>query len=718
MVWTNSANIQTGLLSVMLADLASIYLDAFLLTLLPQSIMPSAKTRVLIVGAGPSGLVCALSLVHNGVSVRIIEKNSQPRLGQRGAGIMPRSLELFDNLGCAEEIVKLAILPAPTRRYELPEGTRALEEFDICPPINPTPSCPYPNIVLLGQNCVEDILRDKLAELQCGVEAGTELISFEQTESSVHVHLVRHGPDGSDVVGTREDTSYDWMIGADGARGIVRKMCGFSFLGETRTVENHVVGDVYVEGLSSKPKYPDGSRFPEEEGISRWWYVWWISHPLSHISIIYKDSAHVHSFTGGQGINTGIQDAYNLGWKLALVLRGLASPSLLRTYSEERIPVIREMLDRTTRILKRTFTENTNDAWNRSGGLLQLGINYRWSSLVFDERKRSEDAEFSDFDFGSREEEEYEAIIDAYGESADGLLRGGDRAPDASDLVDCSLLTQGTVFSRRLFTIFGPAQHTILIFSAALHQCPAILKLLQKLPSGVAQSVVLLSRGHTVPACCRGADAVFEDREGFAHYLYGITDDWGVVVVRPDGVIGAIVGGPDGLEKKHLQVGAGPSGLICALFESLGIANDILEHAIPASPMRRYELPQGTVALHEFEMVPRADPTPAFPYVQEALAKYSCEIERGVAVVSLQQFDDGVEVKLKCLQDGAIEWVEFARYDWVVGADGAPSNVRKEAQFAFHEETKKEKLVVGDIHITGLSEKASPLSDSCSVRRF
>ncbi|KAG6866549.1 hypothetical protein C0991_002034 [Blastosporella zonata] len=622
--------------------------------------MPSATPRALVVGAGPSGLVCALSLIRNGVSVRIIEKNTQPRYGQRGAGIMPRSLELFNSFGCADEILKHAIPVPPARRYKLPKGTHPIGEFEMSPHVDPTPSCPYPNIVLLGQGRVEDILRSALAEQQCNVEVAIELVSFEQTESSVTVHLVRHGPDGSY---SPEHASYDWMIGADGARGIVRKMSGFSFLGETRTVENHVVGDIYVDGLSQKywHMWGDASTMlvslrptetpglfnfiiaghtinhaqvssdekalrkclAENTGSKRglkFKEITWVNHYVPNIRMVQDfqkgrillvgDSAHVHSFTGGQGINTGIQDAYNLGWKLALVLRGLASPSLLHTYSEERIPVIREMLDRTTRILRRIFTERTNDAWSRGGGLLQLGINYRWSSIVLDERKDTEDAEFSDFDFGEEEEEEGGAGIDAYGGSSDGILCAGDRAPDASGLVNLAPLPHQSSPSWRLFDIFRPTHHTVLIFPPALYDAPAIIRTLEKLPSGMTRSVVLLGRGQGIPACCRGVDSVFEDREGHAHNAYVIVDDWAVVVVV-----------------------AGPSGLICALA--------ILKNGSQQT-------------------------------IRAALAKYSSNIERDVELVFLQQFHGEVEVKLlRSVPGEGAEIADTARYDWIIGADGA-----------------------------------------------
>ncbi|GLB41779.1 putative FAD binding domain containing protein [Lyophyllum shimeji] len=557
----------------------------------------SAAPRVLIVGAGPSGLVCALSLLHNGVPVRIIEKSIQPRTGQRGAGIMPRSLELFNSLGFADKVLELAIPPPRTRRYQLPKGIHPIDEFEMSPHTEPTPSCPFPNIVLLGQSHLEDILRAALAELSCEVEVGTELVSFSHHEHGVEVRLARHVADGSDVVGPPEHAVYDWIIGADGARGVVRKMAGFSFLGETRTIENHVVGDIYVDGLSQKywHMWGDASsmllsfrptetpglfnfviagpeikhaqlatderalrKFFEENAASenelKFKEITWVNQYTPNIRMVQTfqkgrvllvgDAAHVHSFTGGQGMNTGIQDSFNLGWKLALVLRNLASPPLLETYSEERIPVIREMLSRTTKMLKRTFTEGTNDAFNRTGGLLQLGINYRWSSLILDERKQYEDDEFSDFDFGDVDDEPKAQPIDldAYGGRIDGIIAAGDRAPDATGLVDLSRLSESRPSTRRhLFSIFGPSYHTVIIYAPAPAQCQTLFRMLKKCPPNTVRSVVIVPRGHSVPAACQGADAVFEDRDGHAYAGYGIVDDWGVVVVRPDGVVGAIV---------------------------------------------------------------------------------------------------------------------------------------------------------------------------------
>lgn len=104
--------------------------------------------------------------------------------------------------------------------------------------------------MLLGQDILEGIFHAELAQLGCTVEKGTELVSFAQNADFVQVELVKRGPNGEGE--EREAARYEWMVGTDGAKGAVRKQLGLSFLGETRTIENFVVGDICVEGLDSK----------------------------------------------------------------------------------------------------------------------------------------------------------------------------------------------------------------------------------------------------------------------------------------------------------------------------------------------------------------------------------------------------------------------------------------------------------------------------------
>lgn len=106
------------------------------------------------------------------------------------------------------------------------------------------------NLMLLGQDTLEGIFHQQLAKLGCVVEKGTELLSFEQNKNYVEVKLCKRGPEG--LREEYETERYEWMVGTDGAKGVVRKQLGLSFLGETRKVENFVVGDICVEGLSRK----------------------------------------------------------------------------------------------------------------------------------------------------------------------------------------------------------------------------------------------------------------------------------------------------------------------------------------------------------------------------------------------------------------------------------------------------------------------------------
>ncbi|KAF8891790.1 FAD binding domain-containing protein [Infundibulicybe gibba] len=466
--------------------------------------------RVLVVGAGPSGLVAALVLVKNGVSVRIIEKDHSRHIGQRGAAIMPRSLELFSSLGL-DEIEKLAIKPPTVRMYTREGDVETTKTFEMAPYIEPTSACPHMNPVLLGQENLGRIITNALAKDFCEVELGTELLSFSQHEDYVEVNLTKRGPSGEEVSDTEK---FAWVIGADGARGVVRKQLELSFLGEALPQENLVVGDVIVDGLdqsfwhllgqastillSLRPtEIPslfnyiiagpdvDHAKLAEDEVALRKCFadqtrgrqdavvfkdVLRKSLYVPQIRMVDKfgkgrvyvtgDAGHIHSPAGGQGMNSGIQDSFNLAWKVALVEKGLAPASLLDTYTEERIPVIAEMLGVTTELLKKTFKkEHDQSAWDRTGCLLQLGVNYRWSSIVVDEQSKDYIPSGDDTNGDQKQVVQFDDV-DPYGKRTDGRLRAGDRAPDACDLFD-----PRTGTTTRLFNIFGPTHHTVVHFS-------------------------------------------------------------------------------------------------------------------------------------------------------------------------------------------------------------------------------------------------------------
>ncbi|KAF9804697.1 hypothetical protein IEO21_09274 [Rhodonia placenta] len=402
------------------------------------------------------------------------------------AALAYKTLEAWNLLGVLPDVLSRSIEILPMRFYKLPGGVEPARTVHLIPPEDPTPDTPYINARLLGQAKTEQILREHLAKYGCHVERGTELLSLEQNDGHVVAHLVKHSGDEE----VNESVVSRWLVGTDGARGTVRKQLGLTFLGR-----------VFVAG----------------------------------------DAAHVHSPTGGQGMNSSVQDAINLGWKLALVERGLAPESLLDTYTEERLPVIAHMLKQTTDLFQSTRNATASgdgafQGWTRSRDLKMLGVNYRWSSIVIDEGHPQEASEKD------------KQLLDAYGADTRDGLHAGDRAPDAPGL---ALVEAGNVGSETtsLFRIFSSTRHTVLVFSSDGAQIAAVLEATKKLPPRLIHTVVIYPRDSSPSLAVSGADIVYVDRDGYGFSGYGASPDGTTVsVVRPDGIVGALVSGATGLK--------------------------------------------------------------------------------------------------------------------------------------------------------------------------
>ncbi|KAG1899385.1 FAD binding domain-containing protein [Suillus fuscotomentosus] len=540
--------------------------------------MNTVHPPVLVVGAGPAGLVAALTLLQNGISVRIIDKDPHPRIGQRGAGIWPRSLELYNFLGISE--VNSLGTPAPVMRGYKSGTLEVLKDSVMVPHIEPTPAIPFYVPKLMGQQLLDVILRRHLEKFSCSVEMGTELRSFEQSDEGVTAVLAKN--DTSETFDTK------WIIGADGAKGIVRKQLGLTFLGETRDDTRIVTGDIrmtgvgldrlhwhrfgnfHERGLSLRPTDEvgdDGWQFflfgheldlakiaeseklvfetialliPTEISFNK---VVWMSDFRANIRMVNKfsegrvfvagDAAHVHSPTGGQGLNSGVQDAFNLGWKLALVQKGLADKSLLETYSAERLPVISEMLGVTTSILDKAIASGDASS-GRTPILFMLGINCRFSTIVLDEFVTSGKP------------------INAYGVLDEGHLEAGDRAPDAPNMLQVGRAEPGAT---TLFSLYRPWYHTILVFAPSLADATPVLGALETYDKSVVRSAVVLPSSASVTSVASPADLVLVDQEGHAYSAYLMeAGQTKVFVIRPDGVIGAIVHGTEGVKKYFSKI--------------------------------------------------------------------------------------------------------------------------------------------------------------------
>ncbi|KAG2043498.1 FAD binding domain-containing protein, partial [Suillus americanus] len=542
--------------------------------------MHSVHPPVLVVGAGPVGLVAALALLQNGVSVRIIDKDTHHRIGQRGAGIWPRSLELYNFLDVSE--VNDLGKPVPPNRSYKPGTLEPLKDSSIVPPMEPTPAIPFHSPKLMGQQLLDVILRRHLERFSCSVEMDTELHSFEQSDEGVTAVLEKNG------ISETFDTK--WIIGADGAKGIVRKQLGLAFSGETRDDTRLVTGDIRLKGigldrvhwhrfghfsergLSLRPTDEvgeDGWQFflygheldtskiaqseelvfetiasliPTEITFSK---VVWMSDFRANIRMVNKfskgrvfvagDAAHVHSPIGGQGLNSGVQDAFNLGWKLALVQKGFADKSLLETYSAERLPVISEMLGVTTSILDKAISSG-DPSVGRSPILYMLGINCRSSTIVLDEFATSVEGRH----------------INAYGVLDEGHLEAGDRAPDAPNMLQVGRAEPDRT---TLFGLYRPWYHTVVVFAPSLIDATPILGALEAYDRSVVRSAVVLPSSASVTPVASPADLVLVDREGYAYSAYLMeADQTKVFVIRPDGVVGAIVHGAKGVKKYFSKI--------------------------------------------------------------------------------------------------------------------------------------------------------------------
>ncbi|WP_018348453.1 FAD-dependent monooxygenase [Longispora albida] len=399
---------------------------------------------VVIAGAGPTGLTLAIDLARRDVPVRVVEKQSSYFPGSRGKGIQPRTLEVFEDLGVVDAILAAS---GPYPRMRAYSGATLLREWDQFERYETTPAVPYANIRMIPQARTESILRDRLASYGVRVELGTELTGFSQDAAGVTVTLTT--PSGV------EETRAAYLVGADGGRSFVRKTLGIAFDGYTKDDELMLAGDVTVPGIDHEfwhvwPQAEGGTvllcPMPGTEsfqfiamnpepgatvagvltsrlGLTAGNVTWESVHRTNvRLAARYQegrvllagDAAHVHPPAGGQGLNTGVQDAYNLGWKLAAVLGG-ADPALLETYEAERRPIAEGVLGLSERL--RGDAEARRDSETH-----QLHLGYRGGPLA---------------------------------PPGTGPLQPGDRAPDAP------------VGGGRLFELFRGPRWTLLAFGDA-----------------------------------------------------------------------------------------------------------------------------------------------------------------------------------------------------------------------------------------------------------
>ena len=385
---------------------------------------------VLVVGAGPAGLVLALELARRNIAVRVIEIAPAPLLASKAKGLQPRTLEIFEDLGLIDPVQEDG---GEFHRWRSYDGAKLLWEKPIWELLGrgkpvATPARPYPATWMIPQWRTEDILRNALLDHGVEVEFGTEFLWSEERSDGVTA-AIRAGA-GEEKIECR------YLVGADGAHSAVRRALGIAYSGETSADELYIVADVKAGALPSgywmnwapggdqsrrlslcplphseyfqfvAPLPPDQpvpelsletlqALFDERSGRSDILLSdprWIISHrPNARLAdemrdgavFLVGDAAHSPPTSPGQGLNISIQDSYNLGWKLAAVVQG-ADPALLDTYEEERRPIAAGVLG----VLARALIEKgvpPDDAEVRQrrirDDIFHLDHNYRGCSL-------------------------------------------------------------------------------------------------------------------------------------------------------------------------------------------------------------------------------------------------------------------------------------------------------------------------------------------------
>lgn len=536
----------------------------------------SVQADVLVVGAGPTGLTCASELARRGLSVTCVDLATEPTKLSKAIAVHARTLEILDDLGLAEDLVARGVVLDGTlmRSSGRVIVDASFAELDTR----------YPFILSVPQAVTEELLARSFASHGGAVLRGTKLASFEQ--ESAHVHAVLVQPDGTEVTG-----KFGFVVGCDGAHSVVRKTLGFPFTGKSYD-ERFLLADVRVEAALDVHRI---NAFFSDEGLvamfpmpgGRYRIVAtcgpddaaenvetpsleevralvrsrtgmdavltdpaWLARFRIHCRQVARyrdrrvflagDAAHIHSPAGGQGMNQGIQDAHNLAWKLALVVRGHAPSTLLDSYEAERHGVGAAVLagtDLATRVatMRNPIARKARDHLARFMSSLEvvqqriarevaeLSVGYERSPIV------SEDvATVLSARLGTDPEDESPSVADARTFAL--APKAGARAPDAF----CRRGSEAT----RLAKVLDGRKHSLLLFDGRAHTEAGYAKLARianevtaRLDALCAVHVILGTAGHP-----KGLDydgSVLFDEDADLEARYGAVSEC-AYLIRPD----------------------------------------------------------------------------------------------------------------------------------------------------------------------------------------
>jgi 2-polyprenyl-6-methoxyphenol hydroxylase-like FAD-dependent oxidoreductase len=526
-------------------------------------------TDVLIVGAGPTGLTLACELARHGITPRIIDKAPVPTDKSRAFAIHPRTLELFDNVGIVDEVLSEG---NPCNAFDMYNRGEPLAQvaFDDL-------ESKYPFVLMLAQSDTERILNDHLSTFGIEVEREKELSGIEQRDDSVTATIKLSG-------GIEETLTCRYLAGCDGAHSATRHLLNLDFKGapypnywlladcniDWKYPTFHLSIFVHPTGVSayfplrtdrgrlmfelenapidedmSPPTIDDVRRLLEEREIdfSSVTEPNWLAYFKLHHRMVDRygrgrvflagDAAHIHSPMGGQGMNTGIQDAYNLAWKMALVLEGKSPETILDSYNTERYKVGKGVVELTDTATKMATIHNPVLSAIRSK---MIGVLSKIDPVQQKIIKILTQIDYHYKDSPIVEERWFESKEAPGYMPHDHDLQAGERvkdyslqSPDGKDTVD-------------LYNLFRGAEHELLIFTGTepedmeLKEITAIYDLVTNDYSDLIEPHLILGSGEWT-ADLPTVASTWLDKDTEMHRDFGAAKA-SLYLIRPDGYIG------------------------------------------------------------------------------------------------------------------------------------------------------------------------------------
>lgn len=515
---------------------------------------------LLVVGAGPVGLTLAAHLHHHGLRCRIIDRSPTASDKSKALVLWARSLEMLGDLGIVDRFLASGFF---LNAACLHGSRRLLARIPFT-----TAGTEYPRPLMLAQSETERLLTEHLREVGIPIERQVELTDFSDRGDHVLATL-RHAD------GRTEEMRCDYLFGCDGAHSTVRKKAGLEFTGEAEP-NDWVLADCHVEGpipqdvlslfwhsqgvlaffpfgrdrcrlIADMGMAAPGTSHPADPSLAQMQAIvdergpagvrlsepHWLSGFRIHErqvaeyrrgrAFLLGDAAHIHSPAGGQGMNTGMQDAWNLAWKVALVLKGRAKPELLDSYSAERHAVGQEVLRQAGRMTRMAIMRGPIKQFfrNRVVSLLGMLPFFRHGFL----RYLSELAVH--YPNSPLNGEKGSASF------SPGAVKPGDRVPDAH------LIQQGTNRKERLLKLLQGTSHHLLLLSGADIDDPALKEVGERVEALYPDLIRVhaIVPGKTSPASTPPRfPSTWLDPDGVVRKQLGATQP-ALALVRPDGYL-------------------------------------------------------------------------------------------------------------------------------------------------------------------------------------